>query len=47
MIRSNGIVYYQDANGLKAYKEVEIGLTADGMVEIVSGLTEGESIILR
>ena len=40
------IVYYQDENGLKAYKEVEIGLTADGMVEIISGLSEGDSIIV-
>ena len=39
------IVYYQDENGLKVYKTVEIGLTANGMTEIVSGLTEGECVI--
>lgn len=39
------IVYYQDENGLKVYKTVEIGLTANGMTEIVSGLTEGERVI--
>ncbi|MBQ8768727.1 MAG: efflux RND transporter periplasmic adaptor subunit [Oscillospiraceae bacterium] len=45
--QANGktIVYYQDENGLKMYKTVEIGLTADGMTEIVSGLTEGERVI--
>ena len=41
------IVYYQDENGLKTYKQVETGLTADGMVEIISGLTEGESVIVE
>ncbi len=39
------IVYYQDENGLKMYKTVEIGLTADGMIEIVSGLAQGECVI--
>lgn len=44
--KGKSIVYYQDEAGLKAYKEVEIGLIAEGMVEIVSGLTEGESVIV-
>ena len=39
------IVYYQDAEGMKAYKPVETGLVANGMVEILSGLSEGESVI--
>lgn len=45
--KTNGktIVYYQDENGLKVYKTVQIGLTAEGMTEIVSGLTEGECVI--
>jgi multidrug efflux pump subunit AcrA (membrane-fusion protein) len=45
--KTNGktIVYYQDENGLKVYKPVQIGLTAEGMTEIVSGLTEGECVI--
>lgn len=45
--KTNGktIVYYQDENDLKVYKTVEIGLTADGMTEIVSGLAEGECVI--
>lgn len=40
------IVYYQDENGLKVYKTVEIGLTANGMTEIVSGLAEGDCVIV-
>ena len=39
------VVYYEDENGLKSYKNVEIGLTADGMTEILFGLTEGECVI--
>ena len=39
------IVYYQDENGLKLYKTVEIGLTANGMTEIISGLAEGDRVI--
>lgn len=39
------IVYYQDESGMKAYKPVETGLVANKMVEIVSGLAEGESVI--
>lgn len=41
------IVYYQDEEGMKAYKPVEIGLVANDMVEILSGLTEGESVIVE
>ena len=39
------IVYYQNEEGLKAYKPVETGLVANKMVEIISGLAEGESVI--
>lgn len=39
------IVYYQNEDGLKAYKPVETGLVANKMVEIISGLAEGESVI--
>lgn len=45
--KGQSIVYYQDEAGLKAYKQVEIGLVAEGMVEIVSGLTEGERVIVK
>lgn len=41
------IVYYQDEAGMKAYKPVVTGLRAEKMVEIVSGLTEGESVIVE
>lgn len=40
------IVYCPDENGMKTYKTVEIGLSADGMVEILSGLNEGDSVIV-
>lgn len=40
------IVYYQDEEGMKTYKPVEIGLQAGKMVEIISGLDEGESVIV-
>ena len=46
-LNGKSIVYYQDESGLKAYKQVETGLKANGMVEIVSGLAEGESIIVK
>lgn len=39
------IVYYQDENGLKLYKTVEVGLTANGMTQIISGLVEGDCVI--
>ena len=39
------LVYYLNENGVRFSKEVEIGLVADGMVEIVSGLEEGELIV--
>ena len=45
-LKGRTVVYYQDENGIKAYKEVEVGLVADGMAEILSGLVEGECIIL-
>ena len=41
------VVYYQTENGMKAYKPVVTGLVADKMIEIVSGLTEGESVIVE
>jgi RND family efflux transporter MFP subunit len=44
-INGKTIVYYQDANGLKVYKTVEVGLTGNGMTEIVSGLSEGDCVI--
>lgn len=40
------IVYYPDEEGMKRYKAVETGLEANGMVEILSGLEEGEMVII-
>lgn len=44
--KNKTVVYYQDANGLKAYKTVEVGLVASDMIEIISGLAEGECVIV-
>ncbi len=40
------IVYYVQENGLKNWKPVTTGLEADGKVEIIDGLTEGEYVIV-
>lgn len=39
------LVYYENEDGIKAYKEVEVGATIDKRTEIISGLVEGELII--
>lgn len=44
-LKRKNVVFYQDKNGLKAYKEVSVGMAANGMIEILSGLEEGECII--
>lgn len=45
--RSDGaFVYYQDANGLLAAKEIVTGPTINGCTQIVSGLKEGETILV-
>ena len=40
-------VYVQDENGLRAMAEVETGFEAGGFVEILSGLEEGDAVILK
>ncbi len=40
------VVYVEDEGGFKSVKEVETGLKADGKIEIVSGLNEGDSVIM-
>lgn len=40
------VVYYVDENGLRAYKTVEIGLESHEMVEVLSGVQEGEAVIV-
>ena len=41
------IVYYLDENGVKTYKNVEVGLNAQGLYEVLSGLEDGEAVILQ
>jgi len=41
------IVYYLREDGMKAYKYVETGATIDARTEILSGLEEGESVIIK
>ena len=40
-------VYYLDSEGLRQAREVTVGLEANGMIEILSGLTEGEAVLLQ
>ncbi len=40
-------VYMLDENGLRILREVVTGLETDGYVEIVSGLMEGDSVIIN
>lgn len=40
------MVYYQDDTGLRSAKAVETGITADQGVEIISGLEEGDQVII-
>ena len=42
---NNYLVYYVDETGMKRSKPVEIGLKANGLIEIVSGVEEGEMVI--
>jgi len=39
------LVYYENEDGIKAYKEVEVGATIGKRTEITGGLVEGELII--
>ncbi len=40
------MVYYEDGNGIKSAKEIECGLQAEGYTEIISGLSEGDCVII-
>lgn len=40
------LVYYEREDGMKAYKEVETGITVNRRTEIISGLNEGDIIIV-
>lgn len=41
------IVYYLREDGMKAYKYVEPGMTINALTEILSGLEEGESVVIK
>lgn len=40
------MVYYQDSDGLRSIKEVQVGLQTKDTVEITGGLSEGDLVIL-
>lgn len=40
------IVYYQREDGMKAYKTIEVGITVGKRVEVISGLEEGDLVIV-
>ncbi|HWT27064.1 MAG TPA: HlyD family efflux transporter periplasmic adaptor subunit, partial [Mobilitalea sp.] len=46
--KENGksIVYVEDDGGIKSVKEIQTGLEAAGKVQVISGLNEGDSVIL-
>jgi len=41
------IVYVEDEGGFKSVKEIQTGFVADRKVEIISGLNEGDTVILE
>ena len=47
VINGETVVYYQDEEGMRAYKNVVVGLEADKMIEVVSGLEEGDLVIVK
>ena len=46
-INDKEIVYYEDEDGIRNIKHIETGLEANGKIEVVSGLKEGDTIILE
>lgn len=44
---NKSIVYVEDEGGFKSIKEIETGFTADRRVEVISGLNEGDTVILE
>ena len=44
-INGETVVYYQNDEGMKAYKKVTVGLQAGDLIEIVDGLEEGDLVI--
>jgi len=46
-INGSPVVYIPDENGMKTYRSVEIGLVGSSRVEILSGLEEGERVVVN
>ena len=46
MMGDKQVVYYLDEEGIRRYCEVQTGLAANKIVEILSGLEEGDSVIV-
>ena len=46
-INGQSVVYYQNEEGMKVYKNVTVGLDTGELVEIISGLEEGEMVIVE
>ena len=46
-VNDRKIVYVEDENGIRGVRDVETGLVTDKYIEIVSGLKEGDSVIVE
>ena len=46
-INGETVVYYQNDEGMKAYKNVTVGLEANDLIEIIAGLEEGDLVIAK
>ena len=46
-INGETVVYYQDDEGMKAYKSVTVGLQVGDNIEVLSGLEEGDMVIVK
>lgn len=47
LVNDEEIVYVEDKDGIRSVKKVKTGIETDRYVEIVSGLKEGDSVILE
>ncbi len=47
MVEDSYYVYLEDENGLKNAREIQCGLESDKWIEVISGLSEGDNVILR
>ena len=45
-LSGKSVVYYLDEEGIRRYREIETGLVAEDQVEILSGLSEGDCVIV-